>query len=56
MEPDRGWRGRRCEENLPDGASPGTSLLWKLALGSLASLVIGSLMFRVLHRRFYDHL
>src|SRR5580700_2140994 len=29
---------------LMDGASPGTSLLWKLTLGSVASLVMGLLM------------
>jgi ABC-type polysaccharide/polyol phosphate export permease len=41
---------------LMDGAAPGAILIGKLALGSLASLAMGSIIFRALHRRFYDHL
>ncbi|MCZ2157450.1 MAG: ABC transporter permease [Bryobacterales bacterium] len=36
--------------------SPATSLLWKLALVSVASLVGGVLVFRILERRFYEYL
>jgi lipopolysaccharide transport system permease protein len=41
---------------LMDGTPPGGTLILKLSLGSVASLVIGWMIFRGLHRRFYDHL
>jgi ABC-type polysaccharide/polyol phosphate export permease len=41
---------------LMDGAAPGATLIGKLALGSVASLAMGWMVFRALHRRFYDHL
>ena len=36
--------------------SPAGSLLWKLALVSVASLLVGIFVFRALERRFYEYL
>jgi lipopolysaccharide transport system permease protein len=41
---------------LMSGQPPGSTLMWKLSLGSVATLVIGWAMFRSMQRRFYDHL
>jgi lipopolysaccharide transport system permease protein len=41
---------------LIEGVSPGATLMWKLSIGSMAALIGGWLVFRALHRRFYDHL
>jgi len=41
---------------LMDGVAPPSSLLWRLALGSILTLAAGWMIFRKLERRFYDHL
>ncbi len=41
---------------LIEGVPPGFSLMRNLTIASVFSLVIGWLIFRALHRRFYDHL
>lgn len=41
---------------LMQATAPAPSLLWRLALASIATLVAGWLIFRRLERRFYDHL
>jgi|SRR5580698_6966427 ABC-type polysaccharide/polyol phosphate export permease len=41
---------------LIQSAAPAPSLLWKLTLASFTTLGVGWGMFRVLERRFYDHL
>ncbi len=41
---------------LMEATPPGSTLMWKLSLGSLATLALGWTMFRMLQRRFYDHL
>jgi lipopolysaccharide transport system permease protein len=41
---------------LMNAEPPGTILMWKLGLGSLATLMVGWTIFRALERRFYDHL
>lgn len=41
---------------LMEGVPPPATLMWKLSGGSIFALVAGWLIFRALHRRFYDHL
>jgi ABC-type polysaccharide/polyol phosphate export permease len=41
---------------LMEAQPPGPTLMWKLSLGSLATLTVGWTIFRSLQRRFYDHL
>lgn len=41
---------------LMQSTAPAPSLLWKLAIGSSATLAAGWTIFRKLERRFYDHL
>ena len=41
---------------LMEAMPPGPTLMWKLTLGSLVTLVAGWTIFRGLQRRFYDHL
>jgi lipopolysaccharide transport system permease protein len=41
---------------LMNAEPPGATLMWKLGLGSIATLIAGWAMFRSLERRFYDHL
>jgi lipopolysaccharide transport system permease protein len=41
---------------LVQASAPAPSLLWKLALASFLTLAVGWGMFRMLERRFYDHL
>ena len=41
---------------LMQSAPPPASLMWKLGIGSVATLAVGWMVFRALERRFYDHL
>jgi ABC-type polysaccharide/polyol phosphate export permease len=41
---------------LLEHTAPAASLLWKLAFASFVTLIAGWSLFRVLERRFYDHL
>jgi len=41
---------------LTESAPPGASIMWRLTLGSLATLGVGWIVFRALQRRFYEHL
>ena len=41
---------------LLQNLAPAPSLLWKLAFASFATLIAGWSLFRLLERRFYDHL
>jgi lipopolysaccharide transport system permease protein len=41
---------------LIEGIPPGASLMRNLSIGSIGALVAGWIIFRALHRRFYDHL
>jgi lipopolysaccharide transport system permease protein len=41
---------------LMENAAPGSSLIWKLSLGSAATLCAGWVLFRALQHRFYEHL
>lgn len=41
---------------LIEGVPPGASLMWNLSIGSICALLGGWVIFRSLHRRFYDHL
>ncbi len=41
---------------LMDGTPPGSTLMWKLGLASVATLLMGWAIFRALQHRFYDHL
>ncbi len=41
---------------IMEASAPAPSLVWKLALGSIATLAAGWTIFRRLERRFYDHL
>ena len=41
---------------LIQAMAPAPSLLWKLAFASFSTLAIGWILFRLLERRFYDHL
>jgi lipopolysaccharide transport system permease protein len=41
---------------LIDQVPPPATLMWKLSIGSVCALAAGWLIFRALHRRFYDHL
>lgn len=41
---------------LMEATPPPNTLIWKLSLGSIATLMVGWTMFRTLQRRFYDHL
>jgi ABC-type polysaccharide/polyol phosphate export permease len=41
---------------LMEGKPPGSTLMWKLSLSSVAVLILGWATFRGLQRRFYDHL
>jgi ABC-type polysaccharide/polyol phosphate export permease len=41
---------------LIEGVPPPASLMWKLSLGSIVAFCAGWMVFRALHRRFYDHL
>jgi len=41
---------------LMNAQPPPATLMWKLSVGSLATLLVGWVMFRSLQRRFYDHL
>lgn len=41
---------------LMEGKPPGSSLMWKLSLGTMLTVTLGWTIFRRLQRRFYDHL
>ncbi len=41
---------------IMQASAPAPTLVWKLALGSVATLGAGWMIFRALERRFYDHL
>jgi lipopolysaccharide transport system permease protein len=41
---------------LMEAKPPGSTLMWKLCVGSMLTVTLGWTIFRTLQRRFYDHL